>query len=227
VAAGDRLNELAGELAHSAVDVDVALDQVVALRRDAEGYELRVELLRAAYAAACDRQNAVIDEQRDAIIVEHIRPACDETVATARKAIDQYRKHGTTERELLVAPAAARAAWVEFDRCAVWYGVLRSVRSRLVAGDVQHDMRHLFAEVRDVEKVWAQIVDLNFSVGAVPPWHDDDPHRGLVKLIDGGGELWTPTASEQDERWGEVFGERVAARRRSNEMLTDARSIGR
>jgi hypothetical protein len=229
VAADDRLGALAGLLVDCAADDDIdltALDADLRAHRQADAdHQARSAIITRAHELAQRRLEDAITNHADAIIRDHLAPALDATVTALRKARDTYRGHGDSDRELLNAPAPARAAWLTADRLVTTYTILRLTRVHVLRaigrGEGGHDSRGLFAEMRNTEHVWPAIVTHPGIVysGQQPPWDAPDAHGRLVKLIDLGAEFWCPTHEEQESRWLEVFGPSLD--RDPHRMLTE------
>jgi len=158
------------------------------------------ELARARETAAAelDRElQAAVAARADEIIVDHLRPAQEETLAEAAAALQATGG--------VVDPASAsqavREASAALERLAARYGAVRAARAVLVrmSGGPVQDGRGHYAELRNLRDLW---VTVGTWQERVPPW-PEDPVGRLRWLVTSGAEPWCPTVAEQDGLFAE------------------------
>lgn len=213
---GDLEHPTARELADLARTRDVHLDLTPfhELEQARHDHDLSTRVLRLALDQAAATLAHAVHTHGDDAIRDHLAPAFDKTVTEAVKAVDAYRRHGNTTAAILRAPAPARTAWNAVDDLAAKFVALRDARSRIVriTGQPQQDQRGDFSLIRNAEQMWPALLDSGrYQFGMRSPWADADTRALFEWLHDTpAAEPWLPTATEQDNRWQQVFGPRVA-----------------
>ncbi len=190
--------------------------ELVAVESEQHAHELWQGLVREAREVAVRRLSAAIGENRDQIIVEHLRTAHSESVEIARTLAAEAPLADNPDVRIALAGTQRHKA----DRlveAARRYGAVRKAWSALTHGAQTRDLDNVFAELRDLDTAW-------------PTWrqHGDDrpwPATPAARLawVATHAEPWLPTPAEQTERWNEVFGD---AERQAGRNRQQARAFG-
>lgn len=208
-------------------DADVTGPILAAQAADAAS-KIRAEILRTAQAAASDELTSTVHAYAETIFAEHLRPKLGEVVDQAKKAHAVYSPHGGDERRLFNAPPKVRAAFGDFAAAADAFEALCAARGALLdfVGRAVQDANGYFAQIRNVEEVWPELLSSKLPQSTLTrPWPTEGSRTFLAWAIEAGAELWLPTGPEQDQRWTEVFGERVKQHQRNNQALTQYRQL--
>jgi len=146
-----------------------------------------VRTTRTQLAAELD---GLVIASADSIIVECLRPAFDDVLATVRKA--------------------AKRSDADLDRLAERYASIRAAQAILAraSGGAQHDVGGRYAEFKNMNDLWPV---RGTWLERKPPWPQGTRER-MAWLVASEAEPWMPTLAEQDERWWAVHGEAVLAR---------------
>lgn len=128
-----------------------------------------------------------------------------------------------------IIPLRQTPSVVRIDAAVPRYDALRQAHS--VARKLGYPGEHpdgyaWFAEVRNMEVVWPEITGLLAVDPSITPWPRTGTRDRLAWLFGRGGELWLPTAEEQEQRWAEVFAERINRARTNRANLDAYRALG-
>lgn len=230
--AGQDFNHLVDDLVSQAGHEPVDPPEVAGIRdhrHATQDHDLRAQILHTASERARGNLSAAIEAHTDTVIRDYLAPAVITTIAALKAAREAYRPHGDTDRDMLSAPKAARDAWVASDRLVLTYTMLRGVRADLIRASGQaalhrNDEGGHFAEITNPEAVWPDLATTTGSYTTLtPPWQHDDPRVRLTRLIDLGGQFWTPTREQQEAQWLRVFGERLEQHQQNRRNLVASR----
>lgn len=193
-----------------------------------EAAQLRAQILREARDTAVAELSAAVDDLAETVLVDHLRPGLADVVSRAKAAHAVYSPHGGSERELFSAAPKVRGAWTEFAGAADTYQALVAARGVLVdlMGRPVQDDRGLFAQIRNTEHVWPELLTSRMPASTmVPPWPTDGARPFLAWAIQAGAAPWLPTGQEQDGRWLELYGPRIAEARQANQVMGQYREF--
>lgn len=226
------LDWLGQDLAESAGGVEqgleVALGTLQALRTEREDAELRRGLVDKARAVTASRLVDAVRDRADELITEHLAPAQADAITQVRTAAAAFAPFGQNMKHLLTAPKAARDAFISVDEQLARYTALRAARGRLVAlsGEQQLDEWGYFTEIRNTEVIWPEISGQGRPNPATAPWPTTGREH-LLWLASPEVEPWCPTVAQQNDRWREVFGERLRQAQQNRQQLQGFASVFR
>lgn len=198
-----------------AEDLKVDLKPVDRAEADLSQHRRQSRMLNLALSEAGAAMADAVHSYADEAIRDHLAPALSRIVTEAREAVAAYAEHGTSVAAMLGAPDDARVAYRKVDDLAAAFAQIRQTRYRMVqfTGEPQQDSRGDFAFIKNAEQMWPSLTAMGRSQFQYePPWRGLDT-RALLEWLAANPEavVWCPTAAEQDQRWHEVFGARVAA----------------
>lgn len=153
--------------------------------------------IRQSIAAQLDGElTTTVAKRVDEIIVEHLRPAQEETLAEAATALEKCGGRLDLAADLY-AQQEARAAAAGIVGLADRYGAIRSARALLVGlqGGPQRDAENRYGELRNLKQMWPTVG--TWQQGHAP-W-PDAPAGRLAWLVTSEADPWCPTRDEQDD----------------------------
>ena len=201
---------------------------VLAARADDEAATLRAQVLRDARAVALAELTSAVYDLAETVFTDHLRPALHDALERAKAAHKVYKPHGSDERQLFQSHPKVRTAWSTFAAAADAYQALCTARDVLLdlTGRALQDDRGLFAMIKNTEEVWPEIASSQLPVSMlVRPWPAGGGREFLAWALEHGAELWLPTGEEQDARWLELYGARVAEHQLSNHLAGQYRAL--
>jgi hypothetical protein len=215
---GDIERQNAEAIAQQACDQDdlhLNLDAVDAAEQLVHQHARSARVLTLARTQAAEALADAVHTEGDTAIREYLAPTLAAIVADGRKAAATYLEHGSTAGALITAPAAVRTAWSKVDDLAARFVAIRSTRTQFIraTGIPQRDDAGDFSLIRNPEQVWPEMMQGNHH--QLPrPWRHDTT-RALLEWLTAhpNAEVWLPTAAQQDARWQEVWGPRIAEAR--------------
>jgi len=191
--------------------------------------DARRRVLDEATSAVAGELRDTIVDGAEAILGDHLRPAFDELVAELKAAHATFLPYGDAAPALLRAPDKARKAFAGLGELSARWAALRNSRAALAfAGyTAQADEFGLFALVRNAERFCDMTRPRPMSKIA-----DGLPWRGLAGTdfqlwvgTNPAAELWLPTPDEQDAAFTALFGARIAAATRSQQLAAMAHAM--
>lgn len=208
----------------AAIDSGADLPDPIVLRQAAEHDAATQEFRRLVDELAESAQThvvATVQGRGEAIIVDHLRPALEETLTAATSAAEALGRTLPTAESILSAPEAVRSAFTELGTLANRYRLIRG--AQVTVGSLTtppaFDTGHVFRELRNLPDVWPQYAN---NLGQhKAPWPEDERGR-LLWLVTSAAEPWMPTVEEQDEAFADRFPNAPALRGR-RAGWTDAR----
>lgn len=182
----------------------------------------------AAAHLAGDLRDSVIDGA-ETIIIDHLRPAFTDLVAGLRSLVATFSPYGTSPGALLRAPDKARRAFLSLSDLSGRWSALSASRSVLASAGyaATADEASLFGLVRNADA----FTDMTRS-RPVSKIADGLPWRALsgdVWFLWFGthpdADLWLPTPAEQDARYLDLFGARIAEHTRHQQRAALAHAM--
>lgn len=176
---------------------------------DAQQAETAFDALRRALMlVADDLEREIADSLSDAdeMIIDHLRPAFEETVAEARELVGALGGVDLDPLALLHASDRQSKAGVAFRVVAERYSRLRDVQSFYAQRDPTfHDDGERF-EMRNLR-------ELAPDARVLVPFPSEPANR-LRYLVDHGADLWMPTSAERDDLFQAQHPDKVGGGRR-------------
>lgn len=188
------------------------------------------ELRRAANEALDRLTNTLAGtlSDADAIITDHMRPAHDDAIATARAAVAAITNADADPLDVLRATAVTVRSDLQqprhdLDRARQVYAACIDARSRLVtaSGGQRHDTGE-FTWAENLGDVWPG----HKMYMARPPWPTDNPSAYFLWLLAAPVKLWMPTIDEADTAWHAAHAADVAARSNAAHVANGGVYIG-
>ncbi|PZR62526.1 MAG: hypothetical protein DLM71_06445 [Chloroflexi bacterium] len=178
--------------------VEDAGASVVAARNARAALEAEAYALESGYQQAERELHLQLVGESDLFIVDHLRPALDETVRDARLTVLKFPGTPWDDTEAMVeAPDATRAAWTRLKAANARYDAIRGARQALAALQGEPWLRQVGIEsaIRNIDELWHPA--LRWQQRQMP-W-PDGPLGRLAWLVDpaNGAALWVPTRAEQ------------------------------
>ncbi len=146
---------------------------------------------------------ATVADLADRIIVDYLRPAFDDAVAALADSAALTEAYEVDPRAALTAPAKTRSAMAgQPDSYRKYIAAIEARSVVLGCGAApQRDVEQILSGIRNAEQLWPR----RARYTAARPWPDG--MAGVLWLLRHGGQLWLPTAGEQDAEYETVYGE--------------------
>lgn len=181
--------------------------------RSREALTVHRRVIGGAIETLAGELHAQVADDPDAILVGHLRPAFDHLVGELRTAVATFTKYGATAGELLKAPDKARAAYLAVGDLSARWAALSAARSALasVGCVATADEASLFGLVRNAHAFTDMTRSRPVSkIADGLPWRSLSGSEWLLWFgTHHDADVWLPTPGEQDERYLEVFGDRI------------------
>lgn len=168
-------------------------------RQALEEEEIVFQVLTRARARGDRALIAAARDHAEAIVVEHLRPALEDTLRKVRKAAGHLQGFEETVNVDLMAaaPEQTRKAFLEVGELARRYGAIRGARAALEQLGYQAERDKRFGEFRNFMELWPSF---GTNVQTSAPWPEDARAR-LLWIATGPAVAWMPTPEEQDTRF--------------------------
>lgn len=142
----------------------------------------------------------------DALIIEHLQPAMDRLLAdfqADRKAAGRHANEAGVGIHMLEESDDIRAAIVRLHNIHPRYSALRASWQTLRRVDDTIDGLGLTSAISEVANIGEVVSNWDQAQhGRAPwPWTATVLHVKLGWLLDNGGQIWLPTASQQNDAW--------------------------
>lgn len=206
-------------------DVAGLLDELRGAVAEAAARRLAELALVEAREVAATRLVSAVRATADETITGHLRPAHDDVLEQARRAVADLDQHPPVPAELINASAKVRKAYGRLGELAHRLDLIRRARSTIINVTGQaatHDVNGLFAGFADPLVFFGgQPVPASARIPAPP-----DPIPRLVWLVGDAAPAgpWLPTVAEQDDAWqASAYGERT---RQLEQASLNAQAIG-
>ena len=180
----------------------------------------RHDIITHATLGLTSRLGSEIAAAGDEIITSHLRPALEALIAEMTATLAITGEYNDEPASALTASTKVRTAFAALPGLRAGFDMLGSARRVIETCG--------YRPVKDVDNEFGQIRNVNElrtpglrQHGAKPPWAEG----GVSWLIRNGGQLWMPTADEQDARWQEVYGDAIEARKRNMHELAGYRAM--
>lgn len=190
------------------VDDYTELEEYIAEHTDKWGSTDQVDVMRTAQKMADKVSGYVAYGGATAVLVEHLQPSMERLLKDVRADIKAAGRHafatGAT-MDMLTEPDDVRAAIVRLSNLHPRYSALR--RSWEILRRPRSDdtidplgLNSPLAEVANLPDIFSDWEKATH--GRAPwPWHATTISVKLAWLLDNGGEVWLPTAIEQNNVW--------------------------
>lgn len=138
----------------------------------------------------------------ETILVDHLRPALEDTLEAATSAAEKLGRTLPTAEGILSAPDATRKAFQALGALSSRYISLRNAQGVVVelSAGARYDAANLFREFRNLPDIFPQYANPR----AERPWPTTDRGR-LLWIVTSAIEAWMPTPEEQDEAFADRF----------------------
>lgn len=214
----DRAREVLAAARAGALPADLA-EPVLDAKADDDRLTVAASIVNLALRFAEDDLAATVVAEADAFILDHLRPALAEVVATVRETVSALAGLDLTDPASLArAPEPARVAYAATLAAADRLRAIRQGQQAL--GRLRGATPGLDDEIADIERVWPGWNKLRFNgVPARAPW-GTDRLAALVWLVTNEAELWIPTTEQAIEaRRDRAASPEVRAARRADRRV--------